>query len=293
MTPLPLDGRLHGLKAATQGRSPEAAREVARQFEALFARQMLSGLQATAKVPGSGVEDLGPMQSIMDQQLGALLTRGSGLGLAEQLMRQWQQLGQLGEAAPTNDAHRLPTLGTAPTRTVGSAASAAAPRTSVDAADATSAGLGDRVRQFVRELLPMAREAASQLGVAPQAIIAQAALETGFGRHQPGGSSNNLFGIKAFASWQGARVTADTTEVRDGRVQRESAAFRAYDSVSEGVRDYVALLKRPRYTAARNTGSDVTAFARGLQQGGYATDPDYASKITRIADRLVREGLVR
>ncbi|MBU0790094.1 MAG: glucosaminidase domain-containing protein, partial [Gammaproteobacteria bacterium] len=147
-------------------------------------------------------------------------------------------------------------------------------------------------RKFVEDLLPLAREAAAKLGVAPQAIIAQAALETGFGRHQPGGQSNNLFGIKAFSSWRGARVQADTTEVRAGQAQTESAAFRAYDSVRDSVGDYVALLSQPRYTAARNTGADVAGFARGLQQAGYATDPHYARKITDIAQRLVREGWV-
>lgn len=288
MDAAPLAGPLHSLRAAAQTRAPEAAREVARQFEVLFARQMLSGLQATASIPGSGVGDLGPMQSLMDQQLGELMTRGKGLGLADQLMRQWQQLGQIdgAEAQPPSE-HRLPVLGTAPTLSPAPQVSA------VPEPDAPpSLGLGARVRAFVADLLPAARAAAAQLGVAPQAIIAQAALETGFGRHQPGGNSNNLFGIKAFASWQGARVTAETTEVRDGTARRESAAFRAYDSITDGVADYVRLLKHPRYTAARETGTDVAAFARGLQQGGYATDPDYARKLTRIADRLVREGLV-
>ena len=245
-----VDGRMGALRLAAKAQTPEAAREVARQFEALFAQQLLSGLRSTAQVPGSGVTDLGPMQSVMDQQMSALLTRGKGLGLAEQLMQQWQQSGQVAGPATADSPHVLPALGT------------------------------------------LAREAAAKLGVAPQAIIAQAALETGFGRHQPGGQSNNLFGIKAFSSWRGARVQADTTEVRAGQAQTESAAFRAYDSVRDSVGDYVALLSQPRYTAARNTGADVAGFARGLQQAGYATDPHYARKITDIAQRLVREGWV-
>lgn len=287
MDAAPLDGRVDALRVAAKTQTPEAAREVARQFELLFAQQMLSGLRSTAQVPGSGVKDLGPMQSIMDQQMGGLLTRGKGLGLAEQLMQQWQRSGQVAsEVSNALGPHSLSALGTAPTRI------RSVPATTENVV-AANIPWRERAQQFVSELLPLAREAAEKLGVAPQAIIAQAALETGFGRHQPGGRSNNLFGIKAFSSWRGAKVEADTTEVRDGRVRAEKAAFRAYDNVADGVRDYVALLNQPRYTAARNTGADVAGFARGLQEAGYATDPDYARKITDIAQRLVREGWMR
>ncbi|MAY25874.1 MAG: flagellar assembly peptidoglycan hydrolase FlgJ [Polycyclovorans sp.] len=285
MDAAPLDGRVDALRVAAKTQTPEAAREVARQFEVMFAQQMLAGLRSTAQVPGSGVKDLGPMQSIMDQQMGELMTRGRGLGLAEQLMQQWQRSGQVASEAPDITAHTLSALGTAPAR-LRSVPAAEAPTT-------PPTPWRERAQKFVSDLLPLAREAAEKLGVAPQAIIAQAALETGFGRHQPGGHSNNLFGIKAFSSWRGAKVDAETTEVRDGRVRAERAAFRAYDNVSEGVRDYVALLNQPRYTAARNTGNDVAGFARGLQEAGYATDPDYARKITDIAQRLVREGWLR
>lgn len=281
-----VDGRMGALRLAAKAQTPEAAREVARQFEALFAQQLLSGLRSTAQVPGSGVTDLGPMQSVMDQQMSALLTRGKGLGLAEQLMQQWQRSGQVAGPATADGPHVLPALGTVP------AVRAAAITPGAPDPAAPDGGWRAHARKFVEDLLPLAREAAAKLGVAPQAIIAQAALETGFGRHQPGGQSNNLFGIKAFSSWRGARVQAETTEVRAGQAQTESAAFRAYDSVRDSVGDYVALLSQPRYTAARNTGADVAGFARGLQQAGYATDPHYARKITDIAQRLVREGWV-
>ncbi|WP_052378632.1 flagellar assembly peptidoglycan hydrolase FlgJ [Polycyclovorans algicola] len=279
MLATPLDGRVDDLRVTAKAQTPEAAREVARQFEALFAQQLLSGLRSTAQVPGSGVQDLGPMQSMLDQQMGALLTHGKGLGLAEQLMQQWQQLGQVAAPVAGETRHVLSALGTGPARVM-------------PAAPDPTTSWQSRARKFVEDLLPLAREAAGKLGVAPQAIIAQAALETGFGRHQPGGQSNNLFGIKAFASWRGAKVQAETIEVRAGHTQTESAAFRAYDSVRDSVGDYVALLSQPRYTAARNTGADVAGFARGLQQAGYATDPDYARKITDIAQRIVREGWV-
>ena len=138
--------------------------------------------------------------------------------------------------------------------------------------------------QFISELLPHANEAARELGVDPRALIAQAALETGWGRSQPGGDSHNLFGIKAGANWNGASVQANTQEFASGLASRDVASFRAYGSPRESVEDYVRLIRdNPRYASAMNTGSDVQAFANALQRGGYATDPDYARKLAAVA----------
>jgi flagellar protein FlgJ len=122
-------------------------------------------------------------------------------------------------------------------------------------------------------------------------VIAHAALETGWGRSVPrdanGQPSFNLFGIKAGGSWHGAVHSAHTREFIDGRMQDVVAGFRAYDSPEQSIRDYVGLLKGSRrYAAAIGTGSDVEAFARGLVRGGYATDPDYVTKLTAVAGRL-------
>ena len=266
-------GNLSTLRADVRAAAPEAVREVARQFESLFAQQLLAGLRSTAKVAGSGVSDAGAYQSLFDQQLAGLMTEGRGLGLADQLMRQWQQQGVVNDAP-----------------LAGMTGHTARPDRRVDAVTVTApvstagpARLRDRVEAFVEPLLPLAREAARALGVAPQAILAQAALETGFGRHQPGGDSHNLFGIKAGGRWQGAEVSARTVEVRDGTARAETAAFRAYDSEADGVHDYVRLLQQPRYAAARAAGTDVARFAEALQAAGYATDPRYAEKLTRLA----------
>ena len=270
----PLDamaGNLGALRRDVQASVPESAREVARQFESLFAQQLLAGMRNTAKVAGSGVSDAGAFQSLFDQQMAGLMTRGRGLGLAEQLVRQWQQQGVVPEVDTVGQLR--PT--TTPPTTV-----ATPPVAAVSVPKATAS---DRITAFVERLLPLAREAARTLGVAPQAILAQAALETGFGRHQPGGNSHNLFGIKAGGRWQGAAVTATTTEVRDGTARAETARFRAYADEAEGVRDYVRLLQHPRYAAAREAGADVARFAQALQSAGYATDPRYAEKLTRLA----------
>jgi flagellar protein FlgJ len=137
--------------------------------------------------------------------------------------------------------------------------------------------------QFISELMPHATEAARELGVDPNNLIAQAALETGWGRSKPA-DSHNLFGIKAGASWNGARVQANTEEFAGGEATRVDANFRAYGSSRESVEDYVRVIRdNPRYAGALNTGSDVQAFATALQRGGYATDPEYARKLVSVA----------
>jgi flagellar protein FlgJ len=135
-------------------------------------------------------------------------------------------------------------------------------------------------------VLPHARAAAAELGVATEAIVAQAALETGWGRRVPqsaDGAGHNLFGIKAGSSWSGRRVGVSTLEVQDGLTVRTQAAFRAYDSVGHAFRDYVELIRNSgRYGGVQAAGRDPARFAQALQSGGYATDPHYARKILQI-----------
>jgi len=141
---------------------------------------------------------------------------------------------------------------------------------------------------FVRSLWPHAQKTAAELGVPAKALIAQAALETGWGRRLVGAgrslNSNNLFGIKAGAHWIGQKVSAATHEFVDGVRVAQRAAFRAYGSAAESFADYAHLLGNPRYAAARGTGDDAHRFAQALQQAGYATDPSYAAKISAIAN---------
>ncbi|HWU68597.1 MAG TPA: flagellar assembly peptidoglycan hydrolase FlgJ [Stenotrophobium sp.] len=141
---------------------------------------------------------------------------------------------------------------------------------------------------FIRSLLPQAQAAARELGVPARVLVAQAALETGWGRHMirnPDGSpSYNFFGIKAGRHWQGDKVSKPTTEYHGSQPAREVAQFRSYESPAAAFKDYVKFLKgNPRYAAALNHGGDAGHFTRGLQQAGYATDPAYAEKIRRIS----------
>ncbi|VXC07335.1 Flagellar rod assembly protein/muramidase FlgJ [Luteimonas sp. 9C] len=140
---------------------------------------------------------------------------------------------------------------------------------------------------FVQSIWPHAQKAAAELGVPAKALVAQAALETGWGRRlagEKGVNSNNLFGIKAGNRWSGESVRTGTHEYVDGVRQTEQARFRAYGSPAESFADYTRLIGNDRYAAARGTGDDVHRFATALQRAGYATDPRYAAKLTAIAN---------
>jgi flagellar protein FlgJ len=145
----------------------------------------------------------------------------------------------------------------------------------------------DKPDHFVSDLWPHAEKAANAIGVSAQALVAQSALETGWGKHSmrfPGGQQAfNLFGIKAGNNWDGPTLTKPTLEFRDGVMQTEIAHFRAYDSIPEALDDYVNFIQSSsRYQNALDHQGSDTHYLRELQQGGYATDPEYANKIIRI-----------
>jgi flagellar protein FlgJ len=207
-----------------------------------------------------------------DEQLSVALSQGRGLGLADLLVEQLTRTGLARAAASAGAATDAPAAGAAAT---GAPPTAAASQS-----------------EFLRALGPWAEAAGRRLGVAPETVLAHAALESGWGRHVPaadGQSSHNLFGIKALHGWNGAAVNAVTTEYDAHGPQRVNAGFRRYDSLAAGVADYAELLAgNSRYAAALNTGADVAAFAAALQRAGYATDPDYARKLVATA-AAVRE----
>lgn len=138
---------------------------------------------------------------------------------------------------------------------------------------------------FVRSIWPHARRTAAQLGVSAKALVAQAALETGWGRRLVGGDgSHNLFGIKAGGGWGGAQVESATHEYVDGVRRNQRDDFRAYGSIHDSFADYARLMRNDRYAGALAAGADADRFAQALQQAGYATDPAYAAKISAIVD---------
>jgi peptidoglycan hydrolase FlgJ len=263
---------LEKLKSGAAANDPAAVRQVARQFESLFARMMIKSMRdAIGKDPIFGSDQAQTYQGMYDDQLSLELTKGKGLGLADMLVRQLQQAGSTGKAAATANG-----------------AGTAAPAGASGAPTATSA---DRA-SFISQVWPEASRCAQQLGVHPVSLVAQAALETNWGRNVPrsasGASSNNLFGIKAGGGWGGGSVTTGTQEFQDGAPRATNASFRAYASPGESFQDYVTLLKTsPRFSAALGSGASVASFATALQQGGYATDPDYAHKVTAVAGQVI------
>jgi flagellar protein FlgJ len=267
---------LGAIKRDAAAQSPEALRETAKQFESLFTSMMLKSMRAASPGDPYASDQQDFYQDMFDQQLAAQLSKGKGLGLADVLVRQLMQ-GQ-GDAVLPGVAGLLP-----PGQPDAMPAAAGAP--------AASNWPPRNADEFVRLIRPAATAAARELGVDPDVVIAHAALETGWGRSVPtaadGRPSFNLFGIKAGGSWKGAVHSAGTHEFLHGSMQQVRADFRAYGSPEQSIQDYVGLLKSsPRYAGALNTGADVQAFARGLARGGYATDPDYVTKLTAVAARL-------
>lgn len=270
-------GALTALKSAARNNEAPALKEAARQFESLFTRMLLKSMREASMGEGLGdSEETRFYQDMFDQQLAVQLSKGDGIGLATRLVEQLARSGLTPAAAP-------------------SAGDASAAPSAIPQARVTPSGDGstdaDRA-EFIARLRPHAERAAQQLGVATEAVIAQAALETGWGRHLPAageGAGFNLFGIKANAAWSGARVTAVTAEFQQGAMQSMPQSFRSYGSLAEGVQDYAGLISRsPRYAAALNTGDDVQAFATALKRGGYATDPDYVQKLVDTASGVRR-----
>lgn len=272
---------LQALKRAAADNDPTAVRKVARQFESMFTRMMLKSMRdAVGADPIFGSDQEKTYQGMYDDQLALQLSKGRGLGLADMLVRQLQRLGGAGAASGSA------TPVTQPSSAVTGSDAAATARSSLPAASAATQ------RNFVQGLWPQARQAAQQLGIDPRNLIAQAALETSWGRSLPrdssGHTSNNLFGVKATGGWEGASVQAMTAEVAaDGTTTSVAVPFRSYADATRSFQDYVAILRNnPRYAAALNTGSDTRAFATALQRGGYATDPDYARKVNAVANNI-------
>ncbi len=276
---------LAALKKSARSNDPDALRQVAKQYESLFARQMIKSMRdAIGKDPIFGSDQEQSYQGMYDDQLSIEITKGKGLGLADMLVQQMQRLNGGGNADAT-DANGAAAGTAAVTPQPNAKAALRLFKQSAPSGAAASAPVTSETQaSFISDLWPAAQEAGQQLGVDPRNLIAQAALETNWGTHVP---SNNLFGIKAGGQWSGSTVSAGTQEYENGTAVSTTGQFRAYDSRTQSFQDYVSLLRNsPRYAAALNTGSNVHAFATALQRGGYATDPDYASKISSIAGSI-------
>lgn len=289
------------LKREARTDPQKALRSAASQFEALMMQMMLKSMREAADASGSSdSQDTKMYKSMLDQQLSVALAK-RGIGLADVMVRQLSNGGTPDTEAASAATDAPAAQGgatTAPARAVVPTPASSLP--SVAPASTSGAGSGsltDAARGFISKLWPHAQEAARTTGVAPHFILGQAALESGWGRgeirHADGSPSHNLFGIKASRGWQGATVDVPTTEYVNGVAVKTVDKFRAYGSYADAFKDYANLLAaNPRYAQVLNERSDPAAFARGLQQAGYATDPNYADKLTRvITGSIMRTGL--
>jgi flagellar protein FlgJ len=287
---------LSSLKAA--GDTPEARRAVARQFESLFLNLMIRQMRQAGSAIDGGLIDrdkLELQQGMLDQQLALSLSRGSGIGIADSILRSFGDAATAPVPGGSDSARGFPRLeGTTSAALLPVARPAGTPATrearADDSPESAAEGFSNATpADFVRSLWPHAERAARELGVAPDALVAQAALETGWGRSLPhnqyGESSFNLFGIKAGPKWPGPRAVVTTLEFVGGVPEQRREPFRMYSNVGDAFDDYVELVRsKPRYAEAL-AASTPEEYFRGLERGGYATDPDYAEKLTGILAR--------
>lgn len=296
---------LNALKSSAKDDKQGALEEVARQFESIFVSEMLKSMRKAGDVFAEG-NYLNTNQSEMyrdmfDSQLSLTMSGGQGTGLAEALVRQLgkdiPRVDKQGDALASHkttlaDYERsLPRLSPQLPERVEDVSSVAERKTLAPAADASALPEKfDSPEHFVSTLLPVAEKIAADTGVNPKLMVAQAALETGWGSHMIQGDGNqpsyNLFGIKADNRWQGDAVTITTTEFREGVPMKERADFRAYSDYESSFRDYVSFLEsNPRYRDVLASADQPDVFAQKLQEAGYATDPQYGDKINRIMNR--------
>ncbi len=260
-------------KASTD--NPQALQEVGKHFEALFIQMMLQSMRkATPDNPLFGGKAEEMYRDLFDKQISMSMAAKGQLGLADMMVKQLQHKAHI-QDSPGKNAVQTPS------------ASAQADSRATFSAGADNKTAYASPSAFVKDVWPYAQKAAKQLNIDPQVLVAQAALETGWGRgvikHPDGRSTHNLFGIKAGAAWQKDAASVPTLEYRDGVAVKERASFRSYGSLAEGFQDYVNYLQsNPRYKDALSNAADPQKFSNALQAAGYATDPNYARKIGNV-----------
>lgn len=280
---------LGNLKMEAGKNSPAAIKETAKQFESLFMRELMKSMREATMKSGlldSAGGDLGT--DLLDQQFAVQMSGQPG-GLSDmialQLTRQMAgatkesgsaPAGQVGVQGNTGKPGKLPVAETTPSTI-----------------SKTSRAPTESQSSFVKKHSQIASEIEKATGIPAGFMLGQAGHETGWGKHEikvkGGEASHNLFGIKAGAGWTGKVAEITTTEFVDGAPQKRVARFRAYDSYADAFKDYARLISdSPRYAKARAQTGSAQAFATGLQKAGYATDPEYAAKLSRAINTTLQ-----
>ncbi len=307
------------LRLAARDGSDDAVRTVAQQFEGLFVQQMLAAMRSASKIDtGQHSSYMDFYQDMYDKQLSQTIAKQDRLGVAKMIMQ------QIPESEPAA-AEKIAALNIPPikpeavTKTavqessnIKPAATPAAVETSASehtvVSDEKAAVVVSKVvaddfaelaqieransrwqspESFIADIWPQAQSAAQKLGVSAKLLLAQSALETGWGKHTmkfaDGRSSYNLFGIKADPDWQGNSLNKTSLEYHDGILKRQESSFRAYASPAQSLADYADFIQTSsRYQQALQHAGDDRAYIREIHNAGYATDPHYADKVIGI-----------
>lgn len=288
---------LDSLRQQAQQDSPEALKKVAKQFEGIFMQMLFKSMrqanEAFESDSSMNSNTTKTYRQMYDQQMSTDLSSSGGLGLADLIVQQLSPHSS--NITPASALRTQPlTMASETTATGGQRVADEAPVKAQSAATRVAdkpASRFDSPESFVESMMPYAKKAAQALGGSPLVMLAQAALETGWGqkviKKANGESSHNLFNIKADQRWQGEHAKVGTLEYKDGVAVKQQAKFRAYDDPSASFGDYVDFLKSSaRYQGALDNISNPASFLHSLQEAGYATDPNYSKKILGVLQHV-------
>ncbi|TOH44020.1 flagellar assembly peptidoglycan hydrolase FlgJ [Vibrio parahaemolyticus] len=283
-------------KAVKEGKDgeQEALHAAARQFESIFTSMMLKSMREAnegfeSNIMNSQNEKF--YRQMLDEQMASELSANGSMGLADMIVAQLTA-GQGNDKSET--AMRDAANSAVEYRRVDPKKAREIEKRLIESGELSrtshTPAKFDSPESFVNSMKPYAEKAAKALGVEPSLLLAQAALETGWGQkvvQNARGSSNNLFNIKADRSWQRDKVTTQTLEFHDNTPVKETAAFRSYSNYQDSFNDYVRFLNdNPRYETALQQRGDSESFIRGIHRAGYATDPTYADKVLQVKQKI-------
>lgn len=284
-------------KGASAEASNEALKKAAAQFESIFTQMLLKSMRKASEAfedkdspfNSSGVKFFEEMH---DQQLSVELSSNGSLGLADLIVQQLSPTGA-DNFTPSSVLRTVDNF-TSDKRAAGQSAELGSVKKQTTLEQSVTAQSQpkdkpafENASEFIEKVWDHAKVAAEKIGLNPAVMVAQAALETGWGKHVinkgDGSSSNNLFNIKSDRSWQGDKASKMTLEFEQGMPVKKQASFRAYESIKDSVNDFVDFLtENPRYQEALQNTAKPAAFLDSLQKAGYATDPNYAEKIKQV-----------
>lgn len=293
-------------KSGDKASEKEALQQAAKQFEAIFMQMLMKSMRKAQEVLESdspfNSESTKFYRDMHDQQMSLELSNNGALGLSELIVR------QLGGDSENFTPHTiLRSDGNLDSRgsvrisepsLISNISLVKEPSTQQDpnkdrqtngsiaaqAANMLQSPAFEQPKDFVSALTADAKRVQDKIKLPFEVVIAQAALETGWGQKiiktESGKSSNNLFNIKADSRWAGEKTHKETLEFENGAMVKKREPFRVYDSIEQSVNDYLNLLtKSERYQGALEKSTNVEQFLHNLQSAGYATDPNYAKKI--------------